>query len=254
MAISRVDLEKNLNGLLQPHLFKDYCPNGLQVEGRDSIQKIVTGVTACQALLDAAIETEADAIFVHHGYFWKNESPCVTGMKRRRLNTLLSHDLNLFAYHLPLDCHPEYGNNVQLAKRLSLEVKGGLTHVDMQKSVGLHGELVESLQASEFDQRIEQALQRKPLHISGSKEKISTVAWCTGGGQSYIENAIELGVDAYISGEISEQTVHLARENGIHYFAAGHHATERYGAWAVGEYLRDHFSLDVEFIDVNNPV
>ncbi len=228
-------------------------PNGLQVEGRPEINRIITGVTASQALLDRAVELQADLILVHHGYFWKGEAEPIIGMKKNRLKTLLSNDISLVAFHLPLDGHPLFGNNAQLAERLGLEVCGGLEPVN-PLSIGLTGRLSSPLSAEEFSQQIAAALGRKVMHIEGGPERIETVGWCTGAAQGYIEKAAALGLDAFISGEISEPTVHCARELGIHYFAAGHHATERYGVQAVGEHLAEKFGLDHEFIDIDNPV
>lgn len=247
-------LLNHLNELLKPHKIKDFCPNGLQVEGKKEITKIVTGVTASKALIDEAIAKKADAVLVHHGYFWKNESPCITGMKYQRIKALLDNNINLIAYHLPLDVHPELGNNAQLAKLLGIEVTG-LVEPNNPYSVVVKGELPEAISADEFNAHISAKLQRESLHLPSSSNKpIKTLAWCTGGGQGYIELAAEQGIDAFISGEASEQTTHVAREMDIHFFAAGHHATERYGAKALGEYLAEKFDLDVEFVDVDNPV
>lgn len=252
--IRRQKLTNLLNTLLEPHAIKDYCPNGLQVEGRDEIRKIVTGVTASQALLDAAVAQGADAILVHHGYFWKGESEVITGMKQRRLKTLLNHDINLFAYHLPLDVHPELGNNAQLARLLDIQVRRGLEPWD-KKSVAMVGKLAEPMSGKALAARIGERLGRTPLHCGESGPAlIETVAWCTGGGQSYITLAAEQGIDAFISGEASEQTIHTAREMGMHFFAAGHHATERYGVKALGEWLAAEHGLEVIFIDIDNPV
>lgn len=239
---------------LQPHLIKDFCPNGLQVQGTEQVNRIITGVTATEALIDAAIAQKADTILVHHGYFWKNESAAITGMKYRRIKKLLDHNINLFAYHLPLDVHPVLGNNAQLGKRLSIE---NIRSIDANnpQSVVVRGELSEALDAEVFAQRISESLARECLHISSlDNNKVKTIAWCTGGGQGYIEQAALSGIDAFISGEASEQTTHVAREMGIHFFAAGHHATERYGVKALGEHLAQQFGLDVCFIDIDNPV
>ena len=238
---------------LQTARFKDYCPNGLQVEGREQIRRIVTGVTACQALLDAALVEEADAVLVHHGYFWRGEDERVRGIKRQRLQTLLRHDLNLFAYHLPLDVHPLLGNNATLAARLDFTVSGGL-EPDNPLSVGLQGELPEVMTAAELAAHIEDRLGREVMHIGDPGDEIETVGWCTGAAQGYIERAQALGLDAYISGEISEQTVHFARETGIHYFACGHHATERFGVQALGDWLAQRYGIEHIFIDIDNPV
>nr|WP_269745817.1 Nif3-like dinuclear metal center hexameric protein [Aeromonas rivuli] len=250
----RQKLTNILNQLLEPHAIKDYCPNGLQVEGRDEIRKIVTGVTASQGLLDAAVAEGADAILVHHGYFWKGEAEVVTGMKQRRLKTLLTHDINLFAYHLPLDVHPELGNNAQLAKLLGIRVRRGLEPWD-KKSVAMVGKFDDPLSGEALAARIGERLGRAVLHCGESGPAlIETVAWCTGGGQSYINLAAEQGIDAFISGEASEQTIHTAREMGMHFFAAGHHATERYGVKALGEWLATEHGVEVIFVDIDNPV
>ena len=251
--MNHLELECLLDQLLEPRQFKDYAPNGLQVEGRAEVRRVVTGVTACQALLDAALELEADAILVHHGYFWGNEAPAIRGMKKRRLQTLLQHDINLYAYHLPLDAHPELGNNAQLARLLDIQVTGPLEQ-DNPRSLVLTGELAEPLSASEFVTRLQETLGRVPLHCAGGPDQIRTVAWCSGGGQGYLELAAKAGIDAFFSGEVSEQTYHVAREMGTHFFAAGHHATERYGVKALGEWLAREHGLDVTFVDIDNPV
>lgn len=250
--IQRAALFQYLNKLLEPECFKDYAPNGLQVEGKSDISRIVSGVTATQALIDEAIEQKADAIFVHHGYFWRNEDPTITGIKYKRIKALLDHDINLFGYHLPLDAHPTLGNNAQLAQRLNIQVTSGLFPKD-KKPVGNIGEMDQACSASAFASRLEQVLGRAPILVEGGQHLIRKVAWCTGGAQGYIEQAVAMGADAYISGEISEQTTHIARESGIHYFAAGHHVTERYGAKAVGEHLAETFNLTHHFVDIDNP-
>lgn len=252
MSISTTELITALDEYLDAASISDYCPNGLQVQGRPQIRRIVSGVTASQALIDAAIEREADAILVHHGYFWKGENPVLTGMKQRRIKSLLQHDINLIAYHLPLDIHAEVGNNAQLAKRLGLTVTGPL-QAGNPRSVGLIGELAQPLSSAEFAAVIDRALQRTPMVIDADKP-IRTVGWCTGGAQSYIEHAIAAGVDAFITGEISEHSTHSALENGITYFAAGHHATERYGVQALGEWLATRFGIEHEYVECPNPV
>ncbi|MCJ2375704.1 Nif3-like dinuclear metal center hexameric protein [Vibrio sp. ZSDZ34] len=252
--MNNLKLEAVLNEKLSPQLIKDYCPNGLQVEGSRDIKKVVTGVTASQALIDHAIEVGADAILVHHGYFWKGEPEAIRGMKGRRIRSLVKNDINLFGYHLPLDIHPELGNNARLAKLLGIEVEGGLE--GHPQSVAMYGRLSAPMSSQALSQRISKALQREPLHIapSGEDKMISTIGWCTGGGQDYIELAASHGLDAFISGEVSERTTYTAREMGIHYFSAGHHATERYGIEALGEWLAKEHGLDVEFVDIDNPV
>lgn len=241
-----------LNELLLPHNFADYCPNGLQVEGKLQVKKIISGVTASQALLDAAIAEKGDLILVHHGYFWKGEAESIVGIKRDRIKKLLVNDISLLAYHLPLDAHEEFGNNVQLAHVLKIE-KHAVLQQRNDISLVCVGELEHELTGDAFAIQIEQALQRAPLHIPGKAKMIKNVAWCTGGAQGYIEQAIAAGVDAYITGEVSEKTVHLARESGIHFFSAGHHATERYGAKALGAHLAEQFELEHQFIDIDNP-
>lgn len=255
--ITRLELEKYLNEYLLVENFSDYCPNGLQVEGKSNIKKIVTGVTASKLFLDKSLEAGADAIIVHHGYFWKGESEVITGVKKNRLSLLLSNDINLFAYHLPLDCHEGLGNNAEIAKLLGFNIKGVLTkHYGAE--VGNFGELESELEAEAFSNLILEKLGRKPLYLAGSENgssrKIKKVAWCTGAAQGFIEEAAKQNVDAYLSGEVSEKTTHLARELGVDYFACGHHATERYGVLALGKHLADKFSIEHEFIDVDNPV
>lgn len=236
--------------LMQVERFKDYCPNGLQVEGRAEVRKIVSGVTASMALLERAHAAGADLVLVHHGYFWRNEDPRVVGMKRRRLGFLLNHDLNLMAYHLPLDAHLEFGNNVQLGRLLGLSAQA----YDGQTSLVAQCELDSSLNVSDLMHLIEARLKRAPMLIGEATRPVKKIAWCTGAAQSYIEQAAALGADAFISGEISEQTTHQALEMGIAYIAAGHHATERYGVQALGTHLADKFGLQHEFIDIDNPV
>jgi dinuclear metal center YbgI/SA1388 family protein len=252
MAIALTTLVEEAERYLNASRISDYCPNGLQVEGRPQVRRIVSGVTASQALLDAAVEAGADVLLVHHGYFWKGENPCITGMKQRRLKTLLSNDLSLLAYHLPLDLHPEVGNNVQLARELEITVEGPL-EPDNPRTVGLVGSLAEPMSPRDFARHVQQVLGREPLLVEGSG-LIRRIGWCTGGGQGYIDQAIAAGVDLYLSGEASEQTFHSARENGISFIAAGHHATERYGVQALGEYLARRFAIEHLFIDCPNPL
>lgn len=242
------ELERLINEKLNSAAFSDYAPNGLQVEGRENVQKIITGVTASQALIDEAVRQQADAIIVHHGYFWKGEAPVVRGMKRNRLKALLGHDINMYGWHLPLDAHPELGNNVQLAALLGMTVKGEI------EPLVLWGELSLPVSGVELASWIEARLGRKPLWCGDTgPERVQRVAWCTGGGQGYIDAAARFGVDAFITGEVSEQTIHSAREQGLHFYAAGHHATERGGIRALSDWLRETTDLDVTFIDIPNP-
>ena len=237
-----------LNEWLKPENFQDYCPNGLQVEGKGEIKTIVTGVTASRDLIEAAIAASADMLIVHHGYFWKGEDQRIRGMKKERLKRLLDNDINLVAYHLPLDDHPEYGNNRQLADILGIENPRPLNGLVWE------GELKEAMSPEKFSLQIARALHRDPLHVGHGKAEIKRVGWCTGAAQGFINAAIDAGLDAFISGEISEPTTHTARECGIHYYAAGHHATERYGVKALGEALEKEFGLTHRFIDCDNPV
>ena len=245
-----VELVEYLDRLLEPAKFRDYCPNGLQVEGRAEVRRIVAGVTASQALLDAAVAVQADAVLVHHGYFWRGEDGRITGMRKRRLATLIENDISLLAYHLPLDAHPTLGNNAQWAAALGWQPQGQFGEQD----IGWVGTLPQPQTVAELATGLTVALGRAPLVIGEPARPISRLAWCSGGAQGYFEQAIALGVDAYLSGEISEQTVHLARESGVAYFAAGHHATERFGTQALALHLAEHCGLDCRFVDVDNPV
>jgi dinuclear metal center YbgI/SA1388 family protein len=246
--MKQTELTAYLNRFLDIESYKDYAPNGLQVEGKQEIKKVVTGVTACQALLEKAVELQADAVMVHHGYFWKSEPETITGFKYQRIKTLIDYDINLYGYHLPLDGHAELGNNALLGKLWQLEDKTpepGLLRL---------GELSEPMKIDEFKQLVDNTLDRTSLHLPGGPELVKTVAWCSGGAQGYIDQAISWNADVYISGEVSEQTTHLAKECGIHYLAAGHHATETHGIRALGEHIENRFGLNVTFVDIPNPV
>lgn len=247
------DLVQYLDKLLQPNTFKDYCPNGLQVEGKTQIKTLVTGVTANQALIEAAIKVNADAILVHHGFFWKNEPIPLVGMKYQRIKSLILHDMSLLAYHLPLDAHKIYGNNIQLGLKLGIEFQEAFA-VEPGLSLGFIGSLKQATSAEQFAKIITTQLDRAPLHIAATDRDITRIAWCTGAAQDFLSQALEYDVDAFVTGEISERTVHIARENNIHFFAAGHHATERYGVQALGEHLSQEFQIKHIFIDIDNPV
>ena len=250
--MNNLKLEQLINQKLSSDKINDYAPNGLQVEGKTEIKKIITGVTASQALIDYAISQNADAILVHHGYFWKSENPCIRGMKGKRIKALLVNDINLYGYHLPLDVHPELGNNAQLAKLLDIENLQSLEKGAV--SIPVWGELKEPMTGENFAEKIEKVLNRKPLIcIENGPHLIRKIGICTGGGQGYIDLAAEQGCDAFITGEVSEQTIHSAREQGLHFFSAGHHATERYGIKALGEWLAKEYGFDVEFKDIDNP-
>ncbi len=236
--------------LLSVDDFRDYCPNGLQVEAGSEVNKLICGVTASQALIDAAVDKGADAILVHHGYFWKGESLAITGYKAKRVGTLMRNGISLLAYHLPLDAHPTLGNNVQLATRMSWPVEGRFGDQDL--IFFGHLQAAQSLDALQAD--LQTTLASNVLTIEAGSHAVSKLAWCTGAAQGFIEAAAEQGADAFVSGGISEPTVHLARELGIHYLAAGHHATERYGVQALAAAISEEFGLEYEFIDVPNPV
>ena len=246
--ITTTKLIEDLNTLLNAPAIKDYCPNGLQVAGNAQIKSIVTGVTACQALINAAIERQADAILVHHGYFWKGETPNITGMKGERICALIKNNINLIAYHLPLDLHLEYGNNALLGKSLNIEDQTPTS--DSLLRIGQ----VPKQSINAFISTVTKVLSRTPLHLSGGAKDICKVAWCTGAAQDMIFDAKAMGADVFISGEVSERTTHEAQELGIHYLACGHHATETFGVKALGEYIAQQYGVTVSFIDIANPV
>ncbi len=238
------------NRLLEPTRFSDYCPNGLQVQGRVEVSVLVSGVSASLAFLERAAEAGADAVLVHHGWFWKNEDARVIGTKHARLKFLLERDISLIAYHLPLDAHAELGNNAQLAQCLGFELQGWFG----QQNVAAHGRLPQAMPLQALGEHVQAALQRAPFVVGEAGKEIQTIAWCTGAAQDYLAQAVELGVDAFLTGEVSEQTVHLARESGVAFIAAGHHATERYGVQALGQNLAENFGLKHMFIDIDNPI
>ena len=248
----RAELLQAFNTLLQPERFKDYGPNGLQVEGQASMGKIVSGVTASRALIEAAICARADTIFVHHGLFWRGQDGCVTGWMKQRLALLLAHDINLFAYHLPLDAHPTLGNNAQLGLQLGWVAQARFGEQDLgflgQRTDGLSYASGQALAA-----HIELALGHPVALVGEARQEIRRIAWCSGGAQSYFESAIAAGADAFVTGEISEPQAHYARECGVAYLACGHHASERYGAPAVAAHIAAQLGLAHEFIDIDNP-
>lgn len=248
----RTDVIRLLDSWLQPQLIQDYCPNGLQVEGREDIRHVITGVTASQNLIDAAIQAGADTLLVHHGYFWKGEDVRVIGMKQRRLKALLAHDMNLIGYHLPLDIHPDFGNNAEMLRLMGAEEAQGIAGVKPD-GILMMGTLPEAKSGYELADHIETLLERTLVAVELSEQPIRRIAICTGGGQSFIEQAVAAGADAFITGEVSEQTIHVARECGIQFFAAGHHATERYGVRALGERLAAETDIQVDFLDMDNP-
>ena len=250
MGTSRQKMQAALNVLLEPQRFQDFAPNGLQVEGRAQIDIVVSGVTASQALLNAAIALKADAVLVHHGYFWRSEDPCLVGMKGRRVQTLMQADINLFAYHLPLDCHMELGNNAGLGRALGVPQFGPLIPEEPTLPVFM-GELPEVLSQVQVAESLSKELGRQVL--SEGDRAIRRIAWCTGGGQGYIDKAADAGADLFVTGEVSEQTIHIARERDIGFIAAGHHATERFGVQSVGSWLSRELGVEHYFVDDDNP-
>lgn len=237
------------NTLLESESFEDYAPNGLQVEGRSDVLKIVTGVSACQSLIDQAVLLKADLILVHHGLFWKKEPLVITGMKQKRLKALLENDISLMAYHLPLDEHSELGNNALLGQLWGIDDR-----TPVAKSLVRYGVLTQPVSIECLIETVSNTLNRTPLHLPGGPEMVQNIAWCSGGAQDYIDKAIQWQADVFISGEVSEPTTHQALENGLHYISAGHYATERLGVKALGEHLAEVFGVEVVFVDVENPV
>jgi dinuclear metal center YbgI/SA1388 family protein len=259
-SVSRDELSVYLDDHLQVARIKDYCPNGLQVQGKPTIKTLISGVTASIALIEEAIALKADAIMVHHGWFWKNDDARVIGQLHSRLKLLMDHEINLFAFHLPLDVHPVLGNNAQLAKVMGWRPLKGPERTFLSSSSVMDGLIWEGRpEASQktlgqLARSISGRLGRDPMVIGDLNKPIKRIAWCTGGAQGYINQAIAMKVDAYISGEVSEQTFHAAQESGVAYIAAGHHATERYGIGALGEFVAQKYKLSHQFIDIPNPV
>ncbi|MBT9488258.1 MAG: Nif3-like dinuclear metal center hexameric protein [Rubrivivax sp.] len=246
--VDRAELETLLDGLLQPQTFKDYGPNGLQVEGRRAVRHVVSGVTASLAFIDEAIAAGADTLLVHHGLFWRGQDGRLTGWLKARVARLMAHDINLFAYHLPLDAHAQFGNNAQLGVQLGLVADGRFG----EQALGFIGPAVDG-SLNTWAERIGKTLGRAPVCVPGDGRPLHRVAWCTGGAQGYFEAAIAAGADAFLTGEISEPQAHLARETGVAFLACGHHATERYGAPAVAGHVAAQLGLEHQFIDVPNP-
>ena len=245
--VNRRDLASYCDDYLSVDQFKDYCPNGLQIEGCEEITNIVSGVSANLDLIERAIDEKADALFVHHGFFWKNEDAKITGIKRNRIAQLLANNINLFAYHLPLDAHTEVGNNIQLAQKLAIQ-----NPTPIGDTLVWQGDIDMSL--AQFGRVVESATQRKPLILGDDNKQLKRIAWCTGGAQSYIDHAIDVDADIFLTGEVSEQIPAIAKENDIAFISAGHHATERYGVQALCQHLSDKFDLKHQFIDIDNQV
>ncbi len=249
MSASRSAIETYLNRLLDVGRFRDYGPNGLQVEGRDAITRLVSGVTASRALIEAAAAQGADAILVHHGLFWRGQDGRITGWLKARLELLLANQINLFAYHLPLDAHADWGNNAQFGARLGLAADARFGEQDL----GFIGAFDAPVDLAALAQGVAQQLGRAPVVVSGDGRPIRRVAWCTGGAQGYFEAAIGAGADVYLTGEISEPQAHYARESGVAFVACGHHASERFGAPALGAHLAGEFGLEHTVIEIDNP-
>jgi len=252
MSTTRQDLLQAFDALLQPARFKDYGPNGLQVEGRAQIDKIVSGVTASRALIEAAIAAQADAIFVHHGLFWRGHDGRVIGWMKQRLALLLANDINLFAYHLPLDAHPELGNNAQLGARLGFQATARFGDQDLG-FMGGRADGGSFASADALAEHVKKVVNRPVVMEGRPHDAIKNIAWCSGGAQGYFEAAIAAGADAFITGEISEPQAHYAREMGVAFIACGHHASERYGAPAVAAQVAAQLGLAHQFIDIDNP-
>lgn len=250
--ISRLTLAQTFDSLLEPERFRDFGPNGLQVEGRDQIRKIVSGVTASLAFVEAAVASDADAVFVHHGLFWRGQDGRVTGWMKQRLAMVLAHDLNLFAYHLPLDAHPQWGNNAQFGLRLGLTAQTRFGEQDLG-FLGARTDGGSFAHAADLGLLIESVLRRPVTLVAATSRPVRRIAWCTGGAQGYFEAAIAAGADAFITGEISEPQAHYARESGVAFLACGHHASERYGAPALAGYVAAQLNLEHVFIDIDNP-
>ncbi len=245
----RSEIDQYLSALLQTASFKDYGPNGLQIEGRDEVRKLVSGVTASRALIDAAIDAQADALLVHHGLFWRGYEGRITGWLKQRIARLLAHDISLYAYHLPLDAHAEFGNNAQFGARLGITADTRFG----EQSLGFIGTLSEPASVADLVGRCERLSGRSTTAIDGDGRALARVAWCTGGAQSYFESAIAAGADVFITGEISEPQAHLARETGVAFIAVGHHASERYGVQALGTHLAATFGIEHSHIEIDNP-
>lgn len=245
----RSDVDVYLSALLQSVSFKDYGPNGLQIEGRAQVCRLVSGVTASLALIDAAIEAQADAVLVHHGLFWRGHDGCIAGWLKQRVQRLLAHDINLFAYHLPLDAHAQFGNNAQLGLRMGVSSDARFG----EQSLGFIGTLEVPVATRDLVERLALMSGRIPSFIEGDARPLRRIAWCSGGAQSYFEAAIAAGADVFVTGEMSEPQVHLSRETGVAFIACGHHASERYGVQALGQHLATQFGIEHRYIEIDSP-
>ncbi len=251
--MKRDELATYLNGYLNTEIFQDYAPNGLQISGKDEVRVICTAVSASLSTILTAVQHKADALLVHHGFFWRGEAPTLLGIKRERIAQLLVHDINLFAFHLPLDCHTVIGNNACIGRLL--DVRDVTSHRQgKNRDLLWAGTLEKALNPEDFMTLLTGKFERLPVHLKAPKSMIQHIAWCSGAAQDFIDDAALLGVDAYLSGEMSERTYYQAKEHDIHYFACGHHATERLGVRSLGEHLATTYDLTHYFIDADNPV
>jgi dinuclear metal center YbgI/SA1388 family protein len=247
--VTRDELQSHLRQLLGVDRFRDYGPNGLQVEGRAHVRRLVSGVTASRELIEAAVHERADALLVHHGLFWRGHDGRLTGWLRARVALLMAHEINLFAYHLPLDAHEPWGNNAQFGARLGLQADTRFG----EQELGFCGPAGALASFDDLVAACAGVCGRPPVAVPGDGRALSRIGWCTGGAQGAFEAAIDAGVDAYVTGEISEPQAHIARETGVAFVACGHHATERFGAPALAGYLAERFALEHRFIDIANP-
>ena len=245
----RSDIDMYLSAVMQAASFKDYGPNGLQIEGRAGVGRLVSGVTASLALIEAAIAAQADALLVHHGLFWRGQDGRLTGWLKQRVQRLMTHDISLFAYHLPLDAHAEFGNNAQFGRRIGVSADARFG----EQSLGFVGSLEQPMTTRDLLGRLRQISSRTPAYVEGDGRALRRVAWCTGAAQSYFEGAIAAGADVFITGEMSEPQVHLARETGVAFIACGHHASERYGVQALGSHMAEHFGIEHRYIEIDSP-
>lgn len=245
----RSDIDVYLSAVMQAATFVDYGPNGLQIEGRERVGRLVSGVTASLALIEAAIAAQADALLVHHGLFWRGQDGRLTGWLKQRVQRLMAHDISLFAYHLPLDAHAEFGNNAQFGRRIGVSADSRFG----EQSLGFVGSLEQPMTTQDLLGRLRQISSRTPAHVEGDGRALRRVAWCTGGAQAYFEGAIAAGADVFITGEMSEPQVHLARETGVTFIACGHHASERYGVQALGSHIAEHFGIEHRYIEIDSP-
>ena len=247
------DIIQWCDSTLKSHEFKDYAPNGLQIEGKTEVNKIVCAVTASQTAIDAAIAQGADLLLVHHGYFWKGEAYPITGMRGKRIKSLIQQDISLVGYHLPLDSHPTLGNNAAIADLLELQNIEALDPTE-RHPIGNIGYLKSAMSPEAFKAFVSERLGFDAIHLPCDKSTIQKVGFCTGAAQDFISKAAEQGCDAFISGEVSERTYYEAKELDVHYYACGHHATERYGVQRLAKAISEQFNIEYSYFELNNPI